>query len=178
MEGSGTPMLAHPGACAAQYAIALGSNVGDRLEHLRGARSKLLGLGTLLSQSSVYETAAVGPPQDDYLNAVVVLESAQPPDDLMRELLRIESEQGRVRLERWGPRTLDLDIIVMRGAFGTRHSSDVVDIPHPRFSERPFVLAPLREVWPNLSFVTPENPCQVVKEVGSSEALRRLSFLW
>jgi 2-amino-4-hydroxy-6-hydroxymethyldihydropteridine diphosphokinase len=127
-------------------AIGLGSNLGDRLGLLRMGLDGLRRAGTLLAVSSLYETAPVGgPEQDPYLNAVGLLETTLSAPDLLAHLHGIEAQAGRVRQERWGPRTLDLDLVV--------YDELVVDtpeleVPHPRAHERKFVLAPLVELWP------------------------------
>lgn len=129
-----------------RYAVALGSNLGDRLGHLRGAVDEIDRLSDFHMVSGLYETAPIGgPEQDPYLNAVVVIESSLSPLDLLRQLQSIEADQHRERAVRWGPRTLDLDIIAMdHGTFET----GPLQIPHPRAAERRFVLEPLCDVWP------------------------------
>jgi 2-amino-4-hydroxy-6-hydroxymethyldihydropteridine diphosphokinase len=126
--------------------LALGSNLGDRLGHLRMA---IASLPDLVACSRVYETDPVGGPegQGPYLNMVVRLETDMAPRSLLETCLRLEREAGRERRERWGPRTLDVDIIWIDGV--TLDEPDLV-VPHPRMSERPFVLAPLAEVAPDL----------------------------
>jgi 2-amino-4-hydroxy-6-hydroxymethyldihydropteridine diphosphokinase len=133
-------------------AIALGSNLGDRRELLRSGADALTELGTIVGVSSLYETAPVGgPDQDSFLNAVIVIDTALGPRELLDELHRIEAEAGRLREVRWGPRRLDLDLIL----FGTRRAEEGgMVVPHPRFAERRFVLAPLVEAWPDAR--TPE----------------------
>lgn len=135
-----------------RVAVALGSNLGDRLEILREAVVTLRGLGELEAVSSLYETAAVGgPEQAPFLNAVVVLTSRLDPPTLLSELLSVEAEAGRVRRERWGPRSLDLDLITALDDEGNwvRMETDDLRLPHPRAHLRRFVLAPLTEVWPD-----------------------------
>jgi dihydroneopterin aldolase / 2-amino-4-hydroxy-6-hydroxymethyldihydropteridine diphosphokinase len=128
--------------------IALGSNLGDRVAHLSFAISQMHLLGQLQAQSSVYETDPVGGPdnQGPYLNMAVVLITRLDPYALLRQLHAIESAAHRERIERWGPRTLDLDVIFY-------DDIAIVDqnltIPHPRWSERRFVLAPLADVAPD-----------------------------
>lgn len=126
-------------------AIALGSNLGDSSQILQDALTVLdrsEGL-RVVAQSSFYKTAAVGPPQPDYVNACAVLESALSAHPLMERLLGIEAQFGRERRERWGPRRLDLDLLL----FGDRiiHSPDL-EVPHPRMRDRAFVLVPLSEI--------------------------------
>jgi 2-amino-4-hydroxy-6-hydroxymethyldihydropteridine diphosphokinase len=129
-------------------AIGLGANQGDRLGALRRAASALADLGVVAAVSSLYETAPVGgPSQPDYLNAVVVVDTELSPLDLLGRLQAIEEEAGRVRGIRWGPRTLDLDLL----CYGERRLDlPVLVVPHPRAAERRFVLAPLAEVWPQV----------------------------
>ena len=130
-----------------KYAIGLGSNQGDRLGHLRFALSRLGASNHVVAVSSLYETEPVGgPEQDPFLNAVVIVESDLAPDSLLTELHEIEAAAGRERRERWGPRTLDLDLVATDGA---AFDTEDLKIPHPRASEREFVLRPLAEVWPD-----------------------------
>ena len=129
--------------------IALGSNLGDRQDILQGAVDAIVGLPgvRVTAVSPVYETAPVGgPAQPDYLNAVVLAATALPARDLLDRLHEIEAAFDRVRLVRWGPRTLDLDIIV----FGDERSDNPeLTLPHRRAHERAFVLAPWHDVDPD-----------------------------
>jgi 2-amino-4-hydroxy-6-hydroxymethyldihydropteridine diphosphokinase len=130
--------------------VALGSNVGDRAAHLAYARARLAALPRtrLVGESRVEETAPLGSvPQGPYLNQMVLLETALEPAGLLVHLDAIESERGRERRIRWGPRTLDLDIV----RFGDRaiHEPALV-IPHPELPNRPFwqrELAELDAAW-------------------------------
>ena len=125
--------------------IGLGSNVGDRLENLRAAIRGIATLGSLESVSALYDTAPVGPPQARFLNAAVRLSTATPPNPLLAELLAIEQSLGRERRERWGPRTLDLDILWVEGVM----CADVgLTVPHPELRCRAFALLPLLDVAP------------------------------
>lgn len=128
-------------------AVAIGSNLGDRIANLRFAVGELSSLGTIVALSSVYETAPIGgPEQGPYLNAVATIETDLEPHALLDALLAIESEAGRLRTIRWGPRTLDLDVIL----YGREEVDDErLTVPHPRFAERRFVLEPLLEVMPD-----------------------------
>ncbi|NNC74254.1 MAG: 2-amino-4-hydroxy-6-hydroxymethyldihydropteridine diphosphokinase, partial [Acidimicrobiia bacterium] len=108
-------------------------------------------LGTVVAVSAPIETEPVGGPpgQGRYLNAVAVLDTNLEPRRLLDECLTIELAQGRVRDERWGPRTLDLDILL----FGDRQIAQPgLTIPHPELARRPFVLEPLAEVWPDARY--------------------------
>lgn len=132
---------------AVRAAIALGSNLGDRLAHLRAGMAGLRLLGSVRDVSSLYETAPMGgAPQDSYLNALAVVETGLRPRELLASLFDIEQREGRVRTEKWGPRTLDLDLVL----FGAERieQPDLV-VPHPRAHLRRFVLDPLAEVWPD-----------------------------
>jgi 2-amino-4-hydroxy-6-hydroxymethyldihydropteridine diphosphokinase len=133
--------------------IALGSNLGDRVANLRAA---VADIGTLdgvrmVAASGLVESHALKPEGVDeaapnYLNAVVLVSSALDPDELLTALNRIETEHGRVRAERWGDRTLDLDIIT----FGSMTLDTArLSIPHPRAWERPFVVVPWLQVEPD-----------------------------
>jgi 2-amino-4-hydroxy-6-hydroxymethyldihydropteridine diphosphokinase len=132
-----------------RVAIALGSNLGDRLAHLQYAISRLRELLTALEVSRVIETAPFGVDGDQppFLNAVAVGEASESPGDLLRELLVIEQERGRQRPFPKAARTLDLDLVL----FGDRivDEPDLV-VPHPRFRERRFVLEPLAEIAPEM----------------------------
>jgi dihydroneopterin aldolase/2-amino-4-hydroxy-6-hydroxymethyldihydropteridine diphosphokinase len=124
--------------------VALGSNLGDREEYLRFAVSQL---GDVEAMSQVWETAPVGGPdgQGAYLNMVVTVRTHLDPYAFMRHGQRIEAAALRQRLVRWGPRTLDVDLLFHDD---TRIDSPELTLPHPRFAERRFVLAPLAEVAP------------------------------
>jgi 2-amino-4-hydroxy-6-hydroxymethyldihydropteridine diphosphokinase len=128
--------------------LALGSNLGDRMANLQLGIEALDGGGIVLAAvSGVFETAPVGGPlQDNYLNAVVLAGSALPAGQVLARCAAAESAAGRVRTVRWGPRTLDVDIITCDD-----ETSDEQDLtlPHPRAHERAFVLAPWLEVDPS-----------------------------
>jgi 2-amino-4-hydroxy-6-hydroxymethyldihydropteridine diphosphokinase len=134
---------------AVRTVLAIGSNLGDRLGYLQGGVRTLLadpGL-RLVALSPVYTTAPVGgPPQPDYLNAVVLANITIPPRELLDRLHEVEAAFARVRLVRWGPRTLDLDIICVAGE---RSDDPDLTLPHPRAHERAFVLAPWHDVDPD-----------------------------
>ena len=126
--------------------LGLGSNVGDRRAHLRAAVDALPDVAAV---SPVYETDPVGGPegQDPYLNCVVMLLTDRTPRQLLSLCRELESAAGRVRGERWGPRTLDVDVLLV--------GDMVVDdpdlrVPHPRMEERAFVLVPLADIAPDL----------------------------
>lgn len=130
-----------------RYAVALGSNLGDRIGFLQQAVDGLRQIGSIAGVSGVYESAPVGgPTQGPYLNAVVVIHSDLDPHSLLGALQGIEERLGRERDERWGPRTIDLDVIATDGA--SVDDPPRLIVPHPRAAERRFVVEPLLEVWP------------------------------
>ena len=129
--------------------LALGSNLGDRQDILQGAVDAIVGLPgvRVTAVSPVYETVPVGgPAQPDYLNAIVLADAARPARELLDRLHEIEAAFDRVLVVRWGPRTLDIDVI----DFGGERSDDPeLTLPHPRAHERAFVLGPWRDVDPD-----------------------------
>lgn len=131
---------------ARRVLLGLGSNLGDRVALLRTA---VAALGDeVTATSDVYETAPVGgPDQGPFLNLVVVLETERSAAELLARAQELEADAERVRIERWGPRTLDVDILWIDGE--TVDQPDLV-VPHPRMFERAFVLVPLSDVAPDL----------------------------
>jgi 2-amino-4-hydroxy-6-hydroxymethyldihydropteridine diphosphokinase len=137
--------------------LGIGSNLGDRLGHLQGAVDGLAAAAdvTVVGVSPVYETAPVGgPPQPAYLNAVVGLDTGTSPHRLLELAQRLEAAAGRVRVERWGPRTLDVDVLLIGDE--TVHEADL-EVPHPRLQDRGFVLAPLADLDPAAAGPTPSD---------------------
>ena len=139
------PSKADPAAAERVY-VALGSNLGDRTEHLQKARDALASLPRtrLVAASSIEETVPLGGKQQPpYLNQMVLLETGLEPHALLEACQAIERAEGRERTERWGSRTLDLDIV----QFGTRHVRDPdLIIPHPGLSTRDFWRRELAEL--------------------------------
>ncbi len=132
--------------------VALGSNMGDRMESLQAAVDSLAceaGL-QVVGVSPVVETDPVGgPEQDDYLNAVVVVRCSLSPRQLLRACRRAEARRGRERLVRWGPRTLDVDVVVFGGLVSSdRGPHPELVVPHPRAWQRAFVLQPWSQLDP------------------------------
>ena len=128
--------------------LALGTNLGDRVEHLRAALQALLPLVEIQAASPVYETPPWGyTDQPAFLNMVVQAATERLPADLLRELKRVEVELGRQPNFRYGPRLIDLDILFYGGQV---IDQDALVIPHPRLHERAFVLVPLADLAPNL----------------------------
>lgn len=129
--------------------LSLGSNVGDRAANLLKAIELLSkNVGKIAKKSHVYETQPWGNPEQDlFLNQVVMLNSAQEPREILEKISRIERELGRERKEKWGPRTIDIDILL----YGKRVVRDKgLEIPHPELHRRAFVLVPLMEIAPEL----------------------------
>jgi 2-amino-4-hydroxy-6-hydroxymethyldihydropteridine diphosphokinase len=144
---------ASPEPVAVRAFLGLGSNLGDRWAHLRRAVDQLRAgnRAPVTAVSSVYETSPVGGPdgQGPYLNVVIELamDAGTDPYRLLQECRRLEAAAGRVRTARWGPRTLDADVLWIDGV--TLEGAELT-VPHPRWRERRFVLAPLRELAPDL----------------------------
>ncbi len=132
-----------------QVVFALGSNLGDPISNLQGAVSSLRDTPDVIvvDVSSVYETDPVGGPEDQqpYLNAVVLAETTLDETTLLERAQAIEDAYGRVRQEQWGPRTLDVDLIVVGRSVVDRPN---LRLPHPRAHERAFVLLPWAEIEP------------------------------
>jgi 2-amino-4-hydroxy-6-hydroxymethyldihydropteridine diphosphokinase len=126
--------------------LALGSNLGDRLAYLRAGLAEL---PDVVAVSSVYETAPVGGPDDQgpYLNCVAELQTPKTPHQLLEAAHAAERSAHRVRVVRWGPRTLDVDVLLVGDL--RVDEADLV-VPHPRMWERGFVLVPLAELAPDL----------------------------
>lgn len=134
------------GSLPRRVLLGLGSNLGDRRRLLREAVESLPGV---VAVSGVYETEPIGGPggQDAYLNIAVAIETAAPARQILGLCHRLESAAGRVRSERWGPRTLDVDLLWIDG-----EALDEPDlkVPHPRMRARRFVLVPLLDIAPDL----------------------------
>jgi 2-amino-4-hydroxy-6-hydroxymethyldihydropteridine diphosphokinase len=152
--------------------LALGANLGDRMAALQRAVDVLAAAPsvTVVAVSPVYETAPVGPPQPDYLNAVVVVDTSLGGRELLDLAHLIEAELGRERQERFGPRTLDVDVL----DFGEQRSDDpVLTLPHPRAHERAFVLAPWSDVDPDAEVPGRGKVGELVDRVGLEGVRRR-----
>jgi 2-amino-4-hydroxy-6-hydroxymethyldihydropteridine diphosphokinase len=128
--------------------LGLGSNLGDRLSRLQGAVTGLAATTgiVVVAVSPVYETTPVGgPDQPDYLNAVAALDTQLSARELLSVAHRLEREAGRVRTERWGPRSLDVDVLLVGDE---RVAEPDLEIPHPRMTQRAFVVRPLADLDP------------------------------
>ncbi|MDY6897014.1 MAG: 2-amino-4-hydroxy-6-hydroxymethyldihydropteridine diphosphokinase [Cyanobacteriota bacterium] len=148
--------------------IALGSNIGDSLTILEAAVKTLHKVPGITHQkkSSWYRTKAVGPPQPDYLNGCISLSANIEPFELLKILLEIENKFGRERTERWGARTLDLDLLLYDDLI---LNSPNLQIPHPRMLQRAFVLVPLAEIIPDwVEPISKRAIKELVKEVDCS----------
>jgi 2-amino-4-hydroxy-6-hydroxymethyldihydropteridine diphosphokinase len=147
---NGKPASPRPGRGEQSAYLALGSNLGDRLGFLQGAVAGLAEAPGIevTAASRVYETAPVGgPEQGPYLNAVVALRTRLSPAELLGLAHLLEDRAGRVRAERWGARTLDVDVLLVGDE---RVDTRDLTVPHPRLWQRGFVLAPLADVAPHL----------------------------
>ena len=153
--------------------LALGSNLGDRQENLQGAVDALFdapGFG-FLAASPVYETAPVGgPEQPDYLNAVIMVATALPARMILDRFRGVEDAFQRVRDQVWGPRTLDVDLIV---AGGEVSDDPKLTLPHPRAHERAFVLAPWHDIEPDAEIPGRGRVADLLRAVGL-DGVRRL----
>ena len=133
-----------------QVALAVGANLGDTAGSVASAMDAVGRLPNIrtLKRSSLYCSRAVGPPQPDYVNAAMTVETTLTPHALLDALQKLEKQLGRrVKSERWGPREIDLDIIT----FGDAVIDDErLTLPHPEAHHRCFVLAPLAEIAPTL----------------------------
>ena len=132
--------------------VALGANIGNPSEQMNLAIAMLKEATDVIAVSTFYTTKPVGgPEQPNYINAVCILESELPALDLLSLLQGIEKSLGRERLERWGPRTIDLDLI----QYGSLLSkAEELELPHPRAHERRFVIEPWHEIEPDAVLLT------------------------
>lgn len=151
--------------------LGLGSNVGDRLTLLQEAVD-LLGAHPRIrveAVSSVYETDAVGPPQDAFLNIAVRVATRLSPRGLLGACAEVEQRLGRVRAERWGPRTIDVDILL----YDDREvRSRSLTVPHPRLAQRTFALIPLIEVAPGVTFPDGRRLAEALARLAPVEGVR------
>lgn len=148
--------------------LGLGSNLGNRMAFLRGGRDALIrrpGI-VLINAACVYETEAIGGPPENprFFNTVLQIETSLPPQQLLETCLDVENEFGRTRPVRWAPRTLDIDILFYDDQV---LCEEALTIPHPRLHERTFVLAPLRDIAPELKHPLLD---QTVRELAANNA--------
>jgi 2-amino-4-hydroxy-6-hydroxymethyldihydropteridine diphosphokinase len=161
-----------------RVALGLGSNLGDRLEYLQAAVDTLTETPDIVpvAVSSVYETEPVGGPpgQPAFLNAVLVVDTMLSARTLIERALAVEDAYGRARLERWGPRTLDIDLLAV--------GAEVIDepgltVPHPLVAERAFVLAPWAEVDPDFDLPGHGRVADLAARAGSAGVRRTDLYL-
>ncbi len=163
-----------PKQTASTSYIALGSNLGDRENHLRSAIAALRQFGRIEAVSSFYETDPVGDiSQSNFLNAVVALTTALHPEELLKALLRIEQQQGRDRNTSppKGPRTLDMDLL----SYGDEMiKTTTLTLPHPELTQRLFVLVPLAEIAPHWTHPgSGKTAAQLLAELSRADELLR-----
>ena len=159
-----------------QYYISVGSNMGDRLSHIRYAAMALEKHAIeVLAKSRIYETVPWGnTDQDLFLNAAFLVEWDGKPDILLRELLIIERERGRRRSSKWAPRTLDLDLIFAENVVS---NTDKLRLPHPLALQRAFVLIPLADINPDMQ-IDGVSICKRISELNGYEDVKLISESW
>jgi 2-amino-4-hydroxy-6-hydroxymethyldihydropteridine diphosphokinase len=153
----------------------MGSNLGDSYAILEAALKTLAQAPDIVlqAQSPVYQTVAVGPPQPDYLNVCALFGTQLDPNAFLQTLLQTEAQFGRVRRERWGPRLLDLDLLLFDDLILNQPN---LQIPHPRMTERAFVLVPLSDIAPNwIEPISKKTIAQLVQQVDCSGVNRYTS---
>ena len=154
--------------------LGLGSNLGDKEANIREALGRLARHPNVrLEQvSSLYETAPIGfTEQPDFVNAVVLIETRLSPVDLLHAVLGIENDMGRVRNRHWGPRVIDIDLLLFNN---TEMDTPELTLPHPRMMERAFVMAPLAEIAPDLELPGGRKPQDVLEDL-KGQRVRRLA---
>ncbi|MFE4430567.1 2-amino-4-hydroxy-6-hydroxymethyldihydropteridine diphosphokinase [Peribacillus butanolivorans] len=153
--------------------LSIGSNLGDRLVTIQSAFQLLAENSRieLVACSSLYETDPVGyADQDCFLNAVFKVKTDLKPEELLRTCMQIEQELGRKREVRWGPRTLDLDILLYNHE---NIETEILSVPHPRMQERAFVLVPLMEVDPDIKLPQMYIPLSgLLEQISDKEGVR------
>jgi 2-amino-4-hydroxy-6-hydroxymethyldihydropteridine diphosphokinase len=155
-------------------ALGLGSNLGDTRANLDAALDGLSESGDVrvVVRSSDYRTPPWGPvPQDDYRNACALIETTLAPRPLLDLCLSVERALGRVRDVRWGPRLIDIDVLV----YGEEKvEEEGLSIPHPRMGERAFVLVPLAEIWPDAPLGDGRTAAEALATCPGQDEIRRL----
>jgi len=155
--------------------IGLGSNLNQPLQQLNDAKKKIAKLPetTLLTCSSIYQSKALtldNEPQNDYLNAVLEIETTLDAEMLLDALQNIEKEQGRTREKRWGARTIDLDLLL----YGNQQiNTERLIVPHSEIEKRNFVLLPLLQISPDL-IIPGKKPLKILVEKIAAQALKKL----
>lgn len=153
--------------------LSLGSNVGDRAANLRAALAQLEGAGSVQAVSALYETQPVDvPDQPWFLNCVAAIETGMTPRQLLKFVLSVEADMGRVRMRDKGPRKIDIDLLL----FGNRVLQEPgLTIPHPAMHERRFVLEPLAEIAPEARHpVLKKTAREFLAALDNSQIVRRM----
>lgn len=151
--------------------IALGSNLDDPASHVHRAVQDIAGLPgiAITHRSRLYRTSPVGgPDQPDYVNAIVVVSTTREPAELLADLQSIEGRHGRIRDVRWGPRTLDLDLIAYDDI---THTDPDLELPHPRAHERAFVLVPWQDADPSAILTGHGSVAQVLRDLDCTDCI-------
>lgn len=157
--------------------LALGANLGDKLENMREAVRLLEADGrcTVVARSSIYVTKPVGvEDQPDFVNAVIEVKTSLTPVDLLKLCNDVEGRLGRERTIRWGPRVIDIDILLYEGAAVDEPN---LTIPHPQMKERAFVLVPLAEIAPDLELPGGPTAREAAKRIGEN-GIERGNMVW
>jgi 2-amino-4-hydroxy-6-hydroxymethyldihydropteridine diphosphokinase len=151
--------------------VAIGANLGDPLSQAQGALSHIAQLPStrIVTVSSWYRSKAIGPEQPDYLNGVACIETTLPPIDLLDGLQQVELAQGRRRLQHWGPRTLDLDLLLYDDV--CLHSERLT-LPHAQLALRNFVVVPLLEIAPQLTLPDGRTLAAIAVQLGGNGLAR------
>ncbi len=151
--------------------VGLGANLGDAVATFTSAIASLAQQGRIRGVSNLYQTAAIGgPAQPDYFNAAVLLSTCLTPQGLLQQLQKVEAVHGRERSVRWGPRTLDLDLLWIEGL---RVDEPGLSVPHPRLTERGFALLPLLDLVPAAREPITERPYAEMRKNLSHQGVRR-----
>lgn len=157
--------------------IGLGSNLGDRISNIQKAIEQLNRReGIAVTKiSSIYETAPIGlTEQPDFLNAVAEVETSLKALDLLHVALDVENDMGRIRNLRWGPRVIDIDLLIYDDL---QTAEPELTLPHPRMRERAFVLIPLSEIAPDLRFPDGEVLADALKRLDDQHVRRRTEII-
>ncbi|SDR28205.1 2-amino-4-hydroxy-6-hydroxymethyldihydropteridine diphosphokinase [Pseudovibrio sp. Tun.PSC04-5.I4] len=155
-------------------ALGLGSNLGDTKANIDAAIAALGAVDgiNVLKKSSDYRTPPWGPVlQDDYRNCCITLETSLSPRALLDAGLAVELQLGRVRDVRWGPRTIDIDLLIYDHA---SVEEEGLQVPHPRMGERAFVLIPLTEIWPDAELLDGRTAADALMTCGDKEGIYML----
>lgn len=154
--------------------LSLGSNLGDQIANLERAHGELTKLGAITSVSSLYKTEPVGlMGQPWFLNQAIALETSLAPLALLKETQKIENTLGRVRTVRFGPRTIDIDILLYDDVVA---ETPELTLPHPRMLERRFVLQPLSEIVPQIIYPVLEKNIQtLLSELTDTSTVEKIT---